>query len=297
MAATIRPRRSLLYIPASNSRALEKAQTLAADGLILDLEDAVAPTAKTAARQQAVSSAGLYGKREVLIRVNALNTPWGYEDLVAVAHSGCDGVVLPKVQSADYVRLCEQVLEANGAPLGMSLWCMMETPFGMLHADEIANATGRLGGMVMGTSDLTKDLQAAHTHERLPMITSLSLCVLAARAHGLAIVDGVHLDLDDNDGFLSACNQGRSLGFDGKTLIHPRTISIANETFRPSPQEVLFSRRIIEAFAQAEREGKGVVVVDGKLVENLHMANAQRIVQLSEAISELEQSLNVSQAA
>ncbi len=299
MAATIRPRRSVLYIPGSNNRALEKAQTLAADGLILDLEDAVAPTAKTEARKHvmAVARSGLYGKREVLIRVNALNTPWGYEDLAAVAKSGCDGVLLPKVQSADYVRLCEQVLETNGAPPEMLLWCMMETPFGMLHADDIANATGRLGGMVMGTSDLTKDLQAAHTHERLPMITSLSLCVLAARAHGLAIVDGVHLDLDDSDGFISACQQGRALGFDGKTLIHPKTIAIANETFGPSQQEVVFSRRIIELFAQAEREGKGVVVVDGKLVENLHMDNAKRLVALADSITELENSLKTSRAA
>ena len=299
MVATIRPRRSILYIPGSNSRALEKAQTLAVDGLILDLEDAVAPPSKVQARQHvvAVTNAGLYGKREVLIRVNALNTPWGYDDLLAAAKSSCDGVLLPKVQSADYVRLCEQVLESNGAPKEMSLWCMMETPFGMLHADEIANATGRLGGMVMGTSDLTKDLQAAHTHERLPMITSLSLCVLAARAHGLAIVDGVHLDLEDSAGFISACQQGRSLGFDGKSLIHPKTIATANETFGPMPQEVIFSRRIIEAFAQAEREGKGVVVVDGKLVEHLHMANAQRLVQLAESISELERSFDVSQAA
>ncbi|KAF0138339.1 MAG: citrate lyase subunit beta / citryl-CoA lyase [Rhodospirillaceae bacterium] len=293
MAATIRPRRSLLYMPGSNTRALEKAKTLAADGLILDLEDAVAPNAKTAARQNVVEAtrSGLYGKREVLIRINALNTPWGYEDLAAVAGSGSDGVLLPKVQSADYVRLCEQVLEANGAPTDMRLWCMMETPFGMLHADEIANATARLGGMVMGTSDLTKDLQAAHTRERLPMITSLSLCILAARAHSLAIVDGVHLDLDDDEGFEMSCRQGLELGFDGKTIM------VANQIFGPSPQEVAFSRCIIEAFTQAEHEGRGVVVVDGKLVENLHMANARRLVQLADAITELEGSLETPQLA
>jgi len=290
MAATVRPRRSVLYMPGSNIRALEKARTLTADGLILDLEDAVAPGAKVEARAHVMAAArsSMYGKREVLIRVNALNTPWGYEDLAAAARSGCDGVLLPKVQSADYVRLCEQVLEANGAPEEMCLWCMMETPFGMVHADQIANATPRLGGMVMGTSDLTKDLQAAHTRERLPMITSLSLCILAARAHGLAIVDGVHLDLDDDEGFALSCRQGRELGFDGKTLIHPKTIAIANQTFGPSAQEVAFSRRIIEAFAYAEHEGKGVVVVDGKLVENLHMANARRLVQLADAIAELK---------
>ncbi|KAF0117095.1 MAG: citrate lyase subunit beta / citryl-CoA lyase [Rhodospirillaceae bacterium] len=291
MVATVRPRRSILYMPGSNTRALEKAKTLTSDGFILDLEDAVAPNAKAEARGHVVAAAcsGLYGRREVLIRVNALNTPWGYEDLAAAAKSGCDGVLLPKVQSADHVRLCEQVLEANGAPRTLALWCMMETPFGMLHADEIANATPRLGGMVMGTSDLTKDLQAAHTRERLPMITSLSLCILAARAHGLAIVDGVHLDLDDDEGFVLSCRQGRELGFDGKTLIHPKTIILANQTFGPSPQEVTFSRRIIDAFTQAEHEGKGVVVVDGKLVENLHMANARRLVQLADAIEALEQ--------
>lgn len=299
MAATIRPRRSLLYMPGSNTRALDKARTLAADGLILDLEDAVAPNAKVEARGHVVEAArsGMYGKREVLIRVNALNTAWGYEDLAAAARSGADGVLLPKVQSADYVRLCEQVLDANGAPADMRIWCMMETPFGMLHADQIANATVRLGGMVMGTSDLTKDLQAAHTRERLPMITSLSLCILAARAHGLAIVDGVHLDLDDDAGFELSCQQGRELGFDGKSLIHPRTIDLANRTFGPSPHEVEFSRRIIDSFAEAEREGKGVVVVDGKLVENLHMANAKRVVQLAELIVELERSAGATRAA
>lgn len=290
MAATVRPRRSILYVPGSNIRALEKARTLSTDGLILDLEDAVAPNTKSDARRRVIEviQSVAYSKREVLIRVNALNSPWGYEDLAAAAQSGCDGVLLPKVQSADYVRLCEQVLESNGARKELQLWCMMETPFGMLHADEIANSTARLGGMVMGTSDLTKDLQAAHTRERLPMITSLSLCILAARAHGLAIVDGVHLDLDDDEGFMLSCQQGRELGFDGKTLIHPKTISVANNIFSPSLHEVVFSRRIIDAFTQAERDGRGVVVIDGKLVENLHMANARRMVQLADAIAELE---------
>lgn len=290
MPATARPRRSMLYMPGSNARALEKARTLPADSLILDLEDAVAPAAKVEARRAVCAAvrSGAYGRREVLIRVNGLDTPWGYDDLVAAAASGADGVLLPKVQSADYVRMCGRVMEEAAAPDAMAIWCMMETPCGMLNADNIANATPRLGGMVMGTSDLAKDLQAAHTRERLPMLASLSLCVLAARAHGLAVVDGVHLDLDDDEGFLLACRQGRELGFDGKTLIHPKTIEAANRTFAPSPEEVAFARRIIAAFAEAARDGRGVAVVDGKLVENLHMANARRLVRLAEAIANLD---------
>src|SRR5690606_952802 len=182
----------------------------------------------------------------------------------------------------------EAILVANGAPDDLALWCMMETPRGMLRAEEIAGATPRLGGLVMGTSDLAKDLHCRHTPMRLPMITSLGLCMLAARAHGLAILDGVYLDLNDDEGFVASCEQGVELGFDGKTLIHPKTIAAANEAFAPSEDEVKFSRRIIEAHAEAEREGKGVVLVDGKLVENLHVENAKRLVALHEAIAKLE---------
>jgi citrate lyase subunit beta/citryl-CoA lyase len=286
----IRPRRSVLYMPGSNTRALEKARTLPADALILDLEDAVTPDAKEAARANIVAAigAGGYGGRELIVRVNGLNTPWGHADLVAAATSGADAVLLPKVESADGVRQAEAVLAAAGAPAGLKIWCMMETPLGILDAKEIAGASPRLGALVLGTSDLAKDLHAAHTPLRLPMITSLGLCLLAARAYGLAVLDGVHLDLDDAEGFAASYRQGAELGFDGKTLIHPKTIAAANAAFGPAADEVAFSRRIIEAHAAAAAEGKGVVVIDGKLIENLHVENACRLVALAEAITALE---------
>jgi citrate lyase subunit beta/citryl-CoA lyase len=289
MAATFRPRRSVLYMPGSNARALEKARTLPADGLILDLEDAVAPDAKVPARQQVLAAigAGGYGKRELFFRVNSLGTPWGYEDLVAAAHSGADAVLLPKVDSADTVRQAEAVLASAGAPPELAIWCMMETARGINHAEEIAGASPRLGGFVMGTSDLAKELHCAHTPLRLPMLTSLSLCLLAARAHGLAILDGVYLDLSDDEGFRASCKQGLELGFDGKTLIHPKTVDVANEVFSPSPGEIEQARKIIAAFQAALAEGKGVVVVDGKLVENLHFENAKRLAALAMAIEEI----------
>lgn len=287
MAIAIRPRRSVLYMPGSNPRALDKGRGLAADGLILDLEDAVAPDAKAAARiaiRDALAVGG-YGRRELVVRTNALASPWGYDDLVMAATCGADAVLLPKVESADSVRQAESVLRAAGAPDGLAIWCMMETPLGMLRAAEIAGASPRLGALVMGTSDLAKDLHAAHTRDRLPMITSLGLCLLAARAHGLAILDGVHLDLDDEEGFAHACRQGRELGFDGKTLIHPRTIAACNAAFSPGAEEVAQARRIIDAHAAAVAEGKGVVVVDGRLVENLHVESARRLVALADAVA------------
>lgn len=287
MSTTHRPRRSVLYMPGANARALEKGRTLDADGLILDLEDAVAPDAKSTARTQVVEAigAGGYGHRELLLRVNGLSTPWGYDDLVAAATSGADAVLLPKVDSADMVRQAEQVLEGAGAPDALEIWCMMETPRGILRAEEIADASPRLGGFVMGTSDLAKDLHAAHTAMRLPMMTSLGICLLAARAAGIAILDGVYLDLSDADGFAASCMQGAELGFDGKTLIHPKQLEAANREFAPSEAEVDFSRRIIEAHAAAEAEGKGVLLVDGKLIENLHVENAKRLVAMAEAIA------------
>lgn len=293
MAATARPRRSVLYMPGSNPRALDKARTLAADGLIFDLEDAVAPDAKEEARAQvaAALAAGGYGRREILIRINGLGTPWGHADIAAAATAGADGILIPKVESADMVRQVEAAMVAAGAPDSLALWCMMETPRGILRAEEIAGASPRLAGFVMGTSDLAKDLHAAHTRERLPMITSLGICLLAARAFGLAIVDGVHLDLADDEGFVQSCHQGLELGFDGKTLIHPRTIDAANRTFAPTAKEVEWSRRIIDAHAEAESAGKGVVVVDGKLVENLHVVNARRLVALAEQIAAMEAEL------
>lgn len=287
MNANARPRRSLLYMPGSNARALEKGRSLPADGLILDLEDAVSPDIKAEARNQVKESlvAGGYGQREIVIRVNGLDTPWGHDDLVMAARSRADAVLLPKVESADAVRRAEAILRASQAPDDLAIWCMMETPRGILHAEQIADASHRLGALVMGTSDLAKDLQCAHTEMRLPLLHSLSTCLLAARAAGLAIIDGVHLDLDDESGFRQACEQGALLGFDGKTLIHPKTIAVANEVFAPSEQEVAWSRRVIEAHAEASRAGQGVVLVDGKLIENLHVENARRIVTLAEAIA------------
>jgi len=277
----------MLYMPGSNARALEKGKGLPADALILDLEDAVAPDAKSTAREQVVAATreGGYGYRELLIRTNPLSSPWGYEDLRAAAKSGADAVLLPKVESASMVHEALAVLDSAGAPTDLAVWCMMETPRGILRAEEIADSSSRLGGLVMGTSDLTKDLHARHTPDRLPMLPSLGICLLAARAAGVAIIDGVFLDLGDADGFAASCVQGVELGFDGKTLIHPKQLSPANEAFAPSTEEVAWSRKIIGAFEEATAEGKGVVLVDGKLIENLHVENAQRLVALADAIA------------
>jgi citrate lyase subunit beta/citryl-CoA lyase len=288
MSRTDRPRRSVLYMPGANTRALEKGRTLPADALILDLEDSVAADAKVQARENIVEtvSAGGYGHREVIIRINPLASPWGYQDLVSAATCGADAILLPKVESADMVRQAEAVMVTMGAPDSVALWAMMETPLGMLHAEEIAGASPRLTCLVMGTSDLAKDLQASHTRDRMPMITSLGLCLLAARAYRLAILDGVHLDLRDDEGLAYACRQGLNFGFDGKTLIHPRTIGIANEIFAPTAEEVAWSHKIIAAHAAAVAEGKGVALFEGKLIENLHVENAHRIVAMAEAIAE-----------
>jgi citrate lyase subunit beta / citryl-CoA lyase len=285
----LRPRRSLLFMPGSNPRAMEKARSLMADGLIFDLEDAVAPAAKEEARAAvaAALAAGGYGARELVLRVNGLDTPWGHADLAAAATMPIDGVLLPKVESADRVRLVAALLETLGAPPERAIWCMLETPLGILNSREIAAASPRLAALVLGTSDLTKDLHALHTRTRLPLLTALELALLAARAYGIAALDGVHLDLADDDGFALACRQGRELGFDGKTLIHPKQIEMANAAFAPSPEEVEWSRRIIAAHAEAARSGKGVVLVDGQLVENLHVGDARRVVAIAEAIERI----------
>lgn len=290
MSKPIKPRRSILYMPGSNARALEKGRTLAADGLILDLEDAVAPDVKETAREQirdALSQGG-YGKREMIVRVNAMDTPWGLDDLNAAATMGADAVLLPKVESAGAVHQAEEIIATAGAPDDLAIWCMMETPLGMLHAEEIAHSSHRVGALVMGTSDLAKDLQCAHTPERLPFMTSLGICILAARAAGIVILDGVHLNLNDDGGFEYSCKQGAELGFDGKTLIHPNTIDAANKAFSPPPEIIEWSKKIIAAHTEASAEGRGVVVVDGKLIENLHVMNAERLVVMAEAIENME---------
>ena len=290
MANITRPRRSVLYMPGSNTRALEKGLTLAADALIIDLEDSVAPNLKSEARQKTVSALGEggYGGRELIIRVNALTTPWGFDDIATISGTNADAVLIPKVDSAEAVYQAAAIMNEAGATGDMSIWCMMETPRAILHAEEIADSHSRMSGFVMGTSDLAKDLGATHTEMRLPFISTLNLCVLAARAAGIAILDGVHLDLNDDDGFRSSCLQGRELGFDGKTLIHPKTIVTANEVFSPSEDALSWAKKVIEAHAGALKEGKGVVVVDGKLVENLHVQSAKQLVAMSEAIKQLE---------
>ena len=288
MTRTHRPRRSVLYMPGSNTRALEKGRTLPADGLILDLEDAVAADAKVQARaniKEAVEAGG-YGYRELIIRINPLSSPWGYKDLIMASTCGADAVLIPKVESSDMVRQVEIAMDNASAPKEVAIWAMMETPLGMLHAEQIVSASPRLGCVVMGTSDLAKDLHAAHTRDRMPMITSLGLCLLAARAYNMAILDGVHLDLRDDEGLAYSCEQGLAMGFDGKTLIHPRTIPIANQAFSPTEDEVVWSHKIIEAHAAALAEGKGVAVFEGKLIENLHVENAKRLVALAQAINE-----------
>ena len=289
MTAQVRPRRSVLYMPGSNPRALDKARSLAADGLIFDLEDAVAPDAKKAARDLVLDALaqGGYGGREILLRVNGPASAWGHDDLTAAARSGAHGVLLPKVESAAQVLEAEAVLKDAGAPDDQAIWCMMETPKGILRAEEIAGSTPRLGGLVMGTSDLAKDLHAAHTKMRLPMLVSLGQCLLAARAYGLAVLDGVHLDLEDSEGFEDSCRQGLELGFDGKTLIHPKTIDAANRIFAPSEAELAWAAKIVEAFQEARAGGAGVVVVDGKLVEQLHVEMAERTIALARRIEAL----------
>ncbi len=290
MPPVVRPRRSLLFMPGSNTRAMAKATTLPADGLIFDLEDAVAPAAKETARQQVCETvrAGGYGQRELVVRMNALTTPWGRDDLIAMARSGADALLVPKVESGDMARQIAELMAAHGAPETMALWCMLETPRGILRAEDIATAHTRVAALVMGTSDLTKELQARHTPDRHPLLPSLGYCVLVARAYGLTVLDGVHLDLSDEAGFARACQQAAAMGFDGKTLIHPTTLAAANAAFAPSPDEVVWSRRIITAHAEATAQGQGVVLVDGQLIENLHVENAQRIVGIAEAIATLE---------
>lgn len=283
----VRPRRSALYMPGANARALEKAKGLDSDVLLLDLEDATAPDAKDAARAQVLATiaGGGYGHRELVIRTNGLDTKWGHADLVAAATSGADAVLIPKVDSAEGVRMADRVLRAAGAPDSLRLWVMMETPRAMLAAADIAGACSRLECMVMGTSDLTKDLGALNTPDRLPMITGLGLSLLAARAFGLAVLDGVHVDLEDEAGFAAACRQGRELGFDGKTLIHPKQLAAANAAFAPTEAELTRARRIIAAHAEAVAVGKGITLVDGKLVEALHVETARRTVALGEAVA------------
>lgn len=286
MNAPIRPRRSVLYMPGANARALDKARTLDADVLILDLEDAVAPDAKAQARAQVAAALreGGYGRRECIVRVNALDTPWGLDDVRAIAQAGADAVLLPKVETPAQLAALAQALDAAGAPADLPLWAMAETPLGFLRLDAIAGGHPRLAAIVVGTSDLVKDLHARHTPSRNETLLARSLAVMAARAHGLAVLDGVHLDLNDDAGLQDTCRQGRDQGFDGKTLIHPRQIAAANAAFAPTPEELDTARKRLDAWQAAQAEGKGVAVVDGALVENLHASEAERVLALAAAI-------------
>jgi citrate lyase subunit beta / citryl-CoA lyase len=275
--------RSVLYIPGANERALEKAAGLDADALILDLEDAVAPTAKAQARERVCGlvASGAFGDRLVAIRVNGIGTAWHDADLEAAGHAGPAAIVVPKVDSGADVLAVEQALERAGAPERTGVWAMLETPAAVLRAFEIASASPRLMVLVMGTNDLAKELFAEQVAGRGPLLHSLSTCVLAARAAGRTILDGVYNDVRDAAGFEAECRQGRAFGFDGKTLIHPGQLEPCNRAFSPSEDEVAFARRVIEAFEEAERDGRGVVTVDGRLVENLHVATARRVLALA----------------
>jgi citrate lyase subunit beta/citryl-CoA lyase len=282
-----RPRRSVLYMPGANERALEKAKTLPTDALILDLEDSVAPDAKAEARERvhAAAAGGEYGYREVTIRVNAPGTPWHADDIRAAAEAGPDAVVVPKVDSPDTVRRIVAALEAAGAPDRTAVWAMIETPAAMFDARAIAAASDRLTVLVMGTNDLAKELRAEHVPGRAPLLTGLSLALLAARATGKAILDGVYNDVQNLPGFEEETLQGRQLGFDGKTLIHPRQLEPCNRIFAPAPEQVEHSRRIIEAFDQATSQGRGVVTVDGRMIENLHVEEARRVLATAAAVA------------
>jgi citrate lyase subunit beta/citryl-CoA lyase len=279
----VTPRRSVLYMPGANERALEKAKTLPADALILDLEDAVAPDAKPAARDRVCAAVGGYGDREVTIRVNGAGTPWHADDLRAAGEAGPSAVVVPKVNSVEEVHAIEKAL--SHAPDHTAIWAMIETPVAVLNCASIAAASERLTVLVLGTNDLANELVAAQVPGRAPLLGPLSLCVLAARATGRVILDGVYNDVRDADGFAAECRQGRDFGFDGKTLIHPSQVGPCNEIFAPSPAEVEHAHKVIAAFEAAGREGRGVATVDGRMIENLHVDNARRILALAEAVS------------
>jgi len=278
-----RPRRSVLYMPASNARALEKAKTLPCDGLILDLEDAVAPDDKPAAREAACAAAtsGEYGAREVTIRVNGADTAWHADDLAAACAAGPDAIVVPKVDSADAVLALVEGMAGHDAPEHTMLWAMVETPYAMLHAEDIAAASDRLTVLVMGTNDLAKELYAEHVPGRQPLLAGLGLALLAARATGTVILDGVYNDVQDEDGFLAECQQGREMGFDGKTLIHPGQVAGANAAFAPSEQAVEDARGVLEAW---ENRTSGVVTYRGRMIEHLHVESASRTLRIHDEI-------------
>lgn len=291
---TIRPRRSVLYMPGSKERALEKGKTLPTDAIIFDLEDAVAPDMKDMARDQVANAlqAGGYGQRELIIRVNGLDTPWFEADLKAAASAKPNAILIPKVSSGDDIRSVRDQLKALGADASIDLWAMMETPLAMLKALDIAESgpaeNNRLAVFIMGTNDLSKETGAVIKPGREAMLAWLSTCVAAGRAFGIDIVDGVYNDFKDEEGFKTECQQGSDLGMDGKTLIHPGQIGPCNEIFSPSADAVEWAKKIIEAFELPENQGKGAITVEGKMVELLHAEMAKRTVAISDAIEALK---------
>ncbi len=290
MTRMTRPRRSVLYMPGSNPRAMDKARSLPTDSVILDLEDAVAPDQKDFARAQVVETvrAGGFGKREVVIRVNGLDTPHARADIAAAAQAGAHAILVPKIDSAAEVMQASGMMAEAGAPADLALWAMIETPGGIFNLREIAGAGGRLSVLVMGTNDLVKEMHGQHVPDRAPLVPLLSFAVLAARGAGLSIIDGVYNDIQNEDGFLAVCRQGRAIGFDGKTLIHPSQIRSSNMVFSPAADEVAEARKVISAFELPENKGKGAIKVDGKMVELLHAEIARRLVHLADAIAALE---------
>lgn len=271
--------RSVLYIPASNQRALDKARSIDVDAIIFDLEDAVAPDEKAAARAtlEAKLKEGGYGHRVRIVRINGLDTAWGSDDARAVADMPCDAILLPKTESAAQIDALAELVP------GLPVWCMMETPRGVLNALEIADAS-KVAGFIMGTNDLAKDIGCETGGDRMAMMTGLQVCLMAARSAGIVIVDGVYNAFKDEDGLRAECAQGLALGMDGKTLIHPAQVAIANEIFAPTEDQVDLARRQIEAFEAAEARGEGVAVVDGKIVENLHVETARALLSKAEAV-------------
>ncbi|HLI19551.1 MAG TPA: CoA ester lyase [Stellaceae bacterium] len=289
MPASLRPRRSVLFLPGNNPRAHEKARSLPADALIFDLEDSVAPDQKVAARDQiaAALKAGGYGKRELILRVNGADSQWQTDDLRFAATLPIRAVLLPKVNGADDVLAAEAVLAGPGFKQRMTLWVMMETPRAFIRADAIASSSPRLDALVMGTEDLGKELRARPQPDRAPLMTAIQLCVLAARAYGLDPIDSVLPDFKNLDAFAAACRQGRDLGFAGKTLIHPDQIAPANAAFSPSAAEIAAARRVVEAYAAAKALGRSVASLDGRMIEQLHATEAQQTLDLAAAIEAL----------
>jgi (3S)-malyl-CoA thioesterase len=288
MDAALRPWRSVLYIPGSRERALEKARGLPADAIIFDLEDAVAVEEKANARETLAGAlgAGGYGARAQLVRINGFDTPWGSDDLDAVARARPEAILLPKVSTPADVEALARRLDARAETADTRIWAMMETPLGVLNAERIA-AAPRMAGFVLGTNDLAKDLGARFRSDRLPLMSALQLCLLGARTHGLVCVDGVYNAFRDAEGLRAECEQGRDLGMDGKSLIHPDQIEVANEVFAPSEAEIDLARRQIDAFEAARAAGQGVAVVDGRIVENLHVATATATLAKAGAIAKL----------